>query len=48
MGVPVKSSVKGRTVFLCCVGCQLEIDSDPDGVLKKLEEIESGGHPGHE
>lgn len=48
MGVPVKSSVKGRTVFLCCVGCQLEIDSDPDGVLKKLEEIESGGHSGHE
>jgi YHS domain-containing protein len=48
MGVPVKSSVKGRTVFLCCAGCQLEIDSDPDGVLRKLDAIASGKHAGHE
>jgi len=38
MGVPVKVSVKGRDVFLCCAGCKGEIESDPDKYLAKLSQ----------
>ena len=37
MGKPVKVTVKGRTVFLCCDGCEAEIKKDPDKYLAKLE-----------
>lgn len=36
MGKPVKISVKGQTVFLCCAGCEAEIRRSPDEYLQKL------------
>lgn len=38
MGKPVKVHVKGRTVFLCCAGCQKKLLANPDKYLKKLDE----------
>ena len=37
MGKPVKISVKGQTVFLCCAGCEAPIKKDPDKYLAKLK-----------
>jgi hypothetical protein len=36
MGDPVKVVVKGRTVFLCCSGCEAAIKKDPDKYLARL------------
>jgi Cu(I)/Ag(I) efflux system membrane fusion protein len=36
MGKPYKVTVKGRTVFLCCDGCEPDIKKDPDKFLAKL------------
>ncbi len=38
MGKPVKVSVRGRDVFLCCEGCRENIIKDPDKYLAKLSE----------
>jgi hypothetical protein len=38
MGTPVKVTVKGRDVFLCCEGCREAVLSDPDKYLAKLDE----------
>jgi Cu(I)/Ag(I) efflux system membrane fusion protein len=37
MGVPVKITLRGKPVFLCCQGCVGKAKRDPEGVLKKLE-----------
>ncbi len=37
MGTPYKVTVKGRTVFLCCDGCEPDIKKDPDKFLAKLD-----------
>jgi len=37
MGTPVKVTVKGRTVFLCCAGCKAKLLKDPDKYLEKLD-----------
>jgi len=37
MGKPVKITVKGQTVFLCCAGCEETIKKDPDKYLAKLK-----------
>jgi YHS domain-containing protein len=37
MGKPFKVTVKGRTFFLCCDGCQDDLNKDPDKYLAKLE-----------
>ena len=37
MGKPVKVTVKGQTVFLCCAGCEDAIKKDPDKYLAKLK-----------
>jgi membrane fusion protein, copper/silver efflux system len=34
MGVPVKITLKGQTIFLCCPGCVEEAKKDPDKTLK--------------
>ena len=38
MGTPVKVTVKGKEVFLCCAGCKAAIEKDPDKYLAKLGE----------
>ncbi|MHC4223974.1 MAG: hypothetical protein ACYSX0_06785 [Planctomycetota bacterium] len=37
MGVPVKVSAKGKTVFLCCEGCRKKFEREPEKYLAKLE-----------
>lgn len=37
MGKPYKVVVKGRTVFLCCSGCEEELQKNADKVLAKLD-----------
>jgi Cu(I)/Ag(I) efflux system membrane fusion protein len=36
MGVPVKITLRGQTVFLCCKGCVGKAKRNPDEILKKL------------
>jgi len=36
MGTPIKVSVNGRDVFLCCEGCKETLQGDPDKYLAKL------------
>jgi membrane fusion protein, copper/silver efflux system len=43
MGVPVKITLQGRTVFLCCKGCIGKAKQNPEATLKKL--AESGRTP---
>ncbi len=38
MGTPMKITVKGREVFLCCDGCEGPITDDPDAYLANLED----------
>jgi YHS domain-containing protein len=37
MGKPFKVTVKGQTFFLCCDGCQEDLNKDPDKYLAKLK-----------
>jgi Cu(I)/Ag(I) efflux system membrane fusion protein len=39
MGVPIKMTVKGRAVFLCCHGCESEAKNRPDKILSKLAQL---------
>ncbi len=36
MGVPVKITLRGQAVFLCCKGCIAKAKQNPDETLKKL------------
>jgi Cu(I)/Ag(I) efflux system membrane fusion protein len=47
MGPPVKVTVKGRPVFLCCKGCREKALADPDKTLEKADKHAAAGHPGH-
>jgi YHS domain-containing protein len=40
MGKPFKTSVKGKTVFLCCEGCEHDLKENPDKYLAKLKDAE--------
>ncbi len=37
MGKPIKVTVKGRDVFLCCESCREGLVADPDKYLAKLD-----------
>ena len=37
MGTPVKITVKGKTLFLCCPRCEPKMTKDPDKYLAKLD-----------
>ena len=37
MGKPVKTTVNGQTVFLCCDGCEPELKKNPEKYLAKLD-----------
>ncbi len=39
MGTPHKVILGNRVVFLCCGGCEDAARQDPDGVLRKLDEV---------
>jgi hypothetical protein len=36
MGTPLKVTVEGRDVFLCCEGCKKALEEDPQKYLAKL------------
>lgn len=42
MGVPVKITLKGQPVFLCCKGCIEKAEADADKTLAKLKELKNG------
>jgi hypothetical protein len=39
MGVPIKLTIKGQPVFLCCNDCKKEALADPDKTLAKVKEL---------
>jgi hypothetical protein len=46
MGTPIKLTVAGQPVFICCEGCREQALADPDATLKKvagLKVSQSGG-----
>ena len=43
MGTPVKVTVEGREVFLCCAGCEPAITQDPEKYFAVLD-----GEAGHD
>ena len=43
MGLPIKLDVKGRTVFVCCKGCQRPALADPDKTLAQLDKLTKAG-----
>lgn len=36
MGVPIKVTVEGQDIFICCAGCQNSLENDPEKYLAKL------------
>ena len=45
MGKPFKTTVKGKTVFLCCEGCEHDLKENPDKYLAKLNAAEEKNNP---
>ena len=43
MGTPVKVTVKGQPVFLCCDGCKKKALGDPDKTLAAVEKLKADG-----
>lgn len=41
MGPPIKLTIKGETVFICCKGCKKTAESNPDETLAKLKELKA-------
>ncbi len=41
MGVPVKVTVKGQAVYLCCEGCEDKAKADPDQTLEKVKKLKA-------
>lgn len=42
-GVPVKITLKGQVVFLCCKDCIATANADPDKTLAKVEDVKKWG-----
>jgi hypothetical protein len=41
MGAPVRVTLKGQPVFLCCPGCVDKARSDPDQTLARVKELQA-------
>ncbi|VTR95385.1 Secreted protein OS=Rhodopirellula europaea SH398 GN=RESH_00384 PE=4 SV=1 [Gemmata massiliana] len=41
MGAPIKLTIKGQPVFVCCRGCVKKAESNPDATLAKVEELKA-------
>lgn len=41
MGAPVKLTIKGEPVFICCKSCQKEAQADPEKTLAKVKELKA-------
>ena len=42
MGTPIKVTVEGRDVFVCCAGCEDELKKNFDEYVAKLEKRSAG------
>ena len=42
MGTPIKLTIKGKPVFICCKSCEKAALKDPDKTLQKVEELKKG------
>jgi hypothetical protein len=49
MGKPIKLVLKDQPVFLCCKGCKMKAERDPDKTLAKVKELraKAGGVAEH-
>ena len=45
MGPPVKLTLAGETVFLCCSGCKAQAVADPEKTAAKVRELRSEKAP---
>jgi len=45
MGVPVKVSLDGKTVFVCCKGCVEKVQAEPAVMLARVEAFKKGQAP---
>jgi Cu(I)/Ag(I) efflux system membrane fusion protein len=46
MGVPIKLTLAGETVFLCCAGCKGQATADPALAAARVKELRSQQAPG--
>jgi Cu(I)/Ag(I) efflux system membrane fusion protein len=37
MGIPAKTTALGRTIYLCCSGCEDDVKADPQAIIAKLQ-----------
>jgi Cu(I)/Ag(I) efflux system membrane fusion protein len=45
MGPPVKVTVEGEPVFLCCQGCERDVRENPQQILTKVRKLRGDGQP---
>jgi hypothetical protein len=45
MGAPIKITVEGQSVFLCCDGCKDQALKDPKATLAKVAELKQSNSP---
>lgn len=49
MGAPIKLTLDGKPVYLCCDGCSAKAKSNPSATLAKVEELKKAGkNDGHD
>ncbi len=49
MGAPIKLTIEGKPVYLCCDGCTKKAQADPAGTLEKAQElVKAGTVEGHD
>lgn len=41
MGPPIKVTIDGYDVFVCCDACKMAVERDPEKYLKKAEELKA-------
>ena len=41
MGVPLKLTIKGQPVFLCCKACKAKAEDEPDATLEAVEKLKA-------
>lgn len=45
MGTPVKLTIRGQTVFVCCTGCREEAIKEADRTLQRVKQLQSKPEP---
>jgi hypothetical protein len=43
MGKPIRKNIQGRTVFLCCAGCEDKLAAKPDYYIGRLSTVSDAG-----